>query len=397
MYITRDIKQKFQELFDTYNLIALVGARQAGKTTFLRENLERSKTNYLTFDDPDVKNLFDEDIKKFENQYLQGYNTVVLDEVQYGKEAGKKLKYLADKKRKLWISSSSQILLSKEVLSWLVGRISIMKLYPFSLNEFLEAKDQKELTSQILKRHIWEHAVYGGYPKVVLTKEIEMKKTILKDLYDLMILKDISNTFSIDDVGSLERFARYLSHSIGNVIVYEKVCSNLDLSFQTVKKYLDAMEKSYLVAKVEPFFTNKLKEITKQPKIYFIDTGLRNSIGNNFPLNFENQGKLFENYILTELLKLDPTIKYWQTKSKAEVDFVVNINNKIIPIEAKVKSSGKIERSLRSFIDSYKPKSAIVVFYDGAKRETRLNGCKIIFTDVPGLQSILSKLKSATK
>jgi hypothetical protein len=325
---------------------------------------------------------------------LEGYNTVILDEVQYGKEAGRKLKYLADKKRKLWISSSSQIILSKEVLSFLVGRISIIKLYPFSLNEFLKAKEQKELTEQIMKRHIWEHIIYGGYPKVVLTKEAELKKTILKDLYELMILKDIANTFSIDDIGSLEKFTRYLAHSIGNVIVYEKVGSALDLSFQTVKKYLDAMEKSYLIIRIEPFFTNKLKEITKQPKVYFNDTGLRNSIGNNFPLNLENQGKLFENYILTELIKMDLEVKYWQTKSKAEVDFIVNLDNKLIPIEVKLKSDGKVKRSLRSFIETYKPKLAIVVSYEGKESETKINGCKVKFTNIFGLRSQLQNLKS---
>jgi hypothetical protein len=394
MYIKRNLKKRFEGLLNSYDLVAVVGARQAGKTTFLKENLEGSNTNYLTFDDPDVKSLFDDDIKKFENQYLEGYGTVILDEVQYGKEAGRKLKYLADKKRKLWISSSSQMMLSKEVLSWLVGRISIIKLYPFSLNEFLNAKGQKELTQQILKRHVWEHIVYGGYPKVVLAKEVELKKTILKDLYELMVLKDVANTFSIDDISSLEKFSRYLSHSIGDTIIYEKVSSALDLSFQTVKKYLDAMEKSYLIVKVEPFFTNKLKEITKQPKIYFIDSGLRNSIGNIFPLSLENQGKLFENYVLTELIKLDMEVRYWQTKSKAEVDFIAILDGKLIPIEVKIKSGGKVERSLRSFIETYKPREAIVVSYEGEEKETKINDCRIKFTNILGLRSYFQKYKT---
>lgn len=113
-------------------------------------------------DDPDTRQLFEEDIKKFEKQYLEGYDTSVLDEVQYCKDVGSKLKYLADKGKKIWI----------------VGRVSIIKLYPFSLQEFLNLKGQKEVTSTMLKRSVWEHATYGGYPIAVGIEDPEIKKFI---------------------------------------------------------------------------------------------------------------------------------------------------------------------------------------------------------------------------
>ncbi|MFH1520721.1 MAG: ATP-binding protein, partial [Candidatus Micrarchaeota archaeon] len=366
--------------------------RQAGKTTFLKEHIKGKGIPYLMFDDPDIKGLFDEDIKKFEIQYLKGHVLTVLDEVQYGKEAGQKLKYLADKGYRLWITSSSQTILGKDVLSWLVGRATSLRLYQFSFREFLRAKEQKETNITIIRRLIWEHVIYGGYPKVVITEEVELKKTLLRDLFELMVLKDMSKTFSIEDVGSLERFSRYLSHSIGNILIYDKVASDMGLSFQTVKKYLDAMEQSYLIQRVEPFFTNKLKEVTKQPKLYFVDTGLRNAIANEFPSELENNGKLFENYVFCELLKLGLHIKYWHTKSKAEVDFIIEKDGKIIPIEVKLNSpKGKIERSLHSFIDIYKPKLALVVFYNGIPNEVLVNGCKVIATDITRLANALSR------
>jgi len=392
MYVERSIRGKFESVASLYNLVAIAGPRQAGKTTFLKEQFKGRGASYLMFDDPDVRGLFDEDIKKFESQYLEGQAVAVLDEVQYGKDPGTKLKYLADKGRKLWITSSSQVILGKEVLSWLVGRVSVLRLDTFSLDEYLRAKNVKETTAAILKKSVWEHAVYGGYPKVVLTEGADLKATILRDLIELMVLKDVARTFSIDDIASLERFSKYLSHSMGNVLVYGQVAGDMALSFQTVKKYLDAMEKSYLIARVGPFFTNKLKEVTKQPKLYFVDTGLRNAIANSFPADLGNEGKLFENYVFTELLKLGLTVKYWQTKSKAEVDFVIEKDGVVIPVEVKLRASaGKVERSLRSFISSYKPKLAVVAFYDGTPGELRINGCRVVFTDVSGLPLLLAR------
>ncbi len=389
MYIERNITNYFKKLSAIYSIIAIVGARQSGKTTFLKEQIKNTNSSYIMFDDPDVRELF-EDIKKFENQYIEGYEQVVLDEVQYCKDSGQKLKYLADKNKKIWLTSSSEIILSKEVLSYLVGRVSILKIFPFSLREFLAARDIKEITTNILERAVSEHLLYGGYPKVVLTEDIELKKVILKDLYETMILKDIARTFSVQDIQSLEDFTRYISVNIGNILSYETVSRDIKLSFQTLKKYLDAMEKSYLIVRVPPFFSNKTKEITKQPKVYFLDTGLRNIISKSF--DTAPEGKLFENYVLTELIKANFTPKYWRTKSKAEVDFIIETNKETVPIEVKINSeSQKIERSLRSFIEAYKPKTALVVFYKGKESEYKVGSCKVSFIDVSKMREILSQ------
>ena len=388
MYIKRDVKVTFDKIAKNYNMVAVVGARQAGKTTFLKKQIENKNASYILFDDPDARSLFEEDVKKFEKQFISSYDISVLDEVQYCIDAGRKLKYLVDSDHKLWITSSSEIILSKEILSFLVGRVSIIKLYPFSLREFLLAKTQKELTSKIIERMIWEHAIYGGYPKVVLTEDTDIKKTILSDLYDTMLLKDVARTFSIDDIRSLEEFAKYLAFSIGDIISYDTISNNLSMSFQTVKKYLDAMEKSYLIYRALPFFTNKKKEIVKQPKLYFVDTGLKNIISKTFDVNIN--GKLFENYVLTELLKMGFYPKYWRTKNKTEVDFIVEIDNNIIPIEVKIQTDvGKIEKSLRAFINYYKPYKAIVVSLKGDTGTTTINGCKVIYTTPIDLEALL--------
>ncbi len=388
MYVERGISDRFRMVSGEYNIVAVVGARQAGKTTFLKEHAKQTRSSYVLLDDPDARNLFEEDVKKFEKQYMEGFDMTVLDEVQYCKDAGRNLKYLADTGKRMWITSSSEIILSKNVLSYLVGRVSIIKLYPFSLQEFLTAMNQKEVTPQILERAVWEHMTYGGYPKVVVAPDIEMKKVILKDLYDTMILKDIAQTFSIEDVRSLEEFSKYLAINTGNLLSYEKASGAMKLSFQTVKKYLDAMEKSYLIFRTQPFYTNKTKEITKQPKVYFIDTGLRNAIARSFETGVA--GGLFENYVASELVKAGLEPKYWKSKTGAEVDFVVEKDGSVIPIEVKLDAEpDKVERSLRSFVESYSPQKAIVVSYKGKKGTLKVNECEVVFTDVMGLKNLL--------
>lgn len=390
MYIEREIKAKFSKLLKAYNLVALVGARQSGKTTFLKEQMKGFNASYVTFDDPDARSIFDEDIKKFEKQYIESYKITILDEVQNCKDAGKKLKYLADNNRKCWLTSSSEIILGKEVLSYLVGRVSILRLYPFSLTEFMAAKSQKAVNDAIIRRLVWEHLTYGGYPKVVITPDIELKKTILMDLYDTMLLKDIARNFSIEGIKSLEEFARYIAINTGTMLSYEKISSNINISFQTIKKYIDAMEKSYLITRIQPFHTNKSKEIIKQPKLYYVDTGLRNVTARGF--SEEIEGKAFENYVLTELIKIGFNPRYWRTKTKAEVDFIVEKEKNIIPVEVKTTlNKNSVERSLHSFIETYKPKKALVVFYKGEEASIKVAGCKVFFTNVLNMRKKLSE------
>jgi hypothetical protein len=393
MYVKRDAEKEFKSLSENYNMIAVVGARQAGKTTFLKEQMKGFDISYVLFDDPDARTMFDEDVKKFELQYIEGYNLTILDEVQYCRDSGSKLKYLVDSGRKLWITSSSEVLMSKEILSYLVGRVSILRLFPFSYTEYLRAKKQKATTSKISKRFVWEHMTYGGYPKVVLTKDPKMKKVILRDLYETMILKDVARTFSITDMNALELLAKYLAINTANLIAYDNITKTLGITFQTLKKYLNAMEKSYLITLIKPFFSNKNKELTKQPKVYFLDCGLRNIISGDFPI--KPDGKEFENYVFSELVKANLMPKYWRTKSKAEVDFILEIGPDIIPLEVKVSGeSFNIDKSLHSFIDRYKPKKAFVVFYDGKKWTKKVNGCEVSFIGAGDINSTMSKLRN---
>jgi len=389
MYVERELKVSFGKLVPVYGVIAVVGPRQSGKTTFLKEEAKKLESGYLLFDDPDVRNMFEADIKKFELQFMQK-KLSVFDEIQSCRNAGRNLKYLADSGKKIWLTSSSEAILSKQVLSFLVGRVSILRLYSFSLQEFFLAKNIRESTPLMMERLVFEHATYGGYPKVVLAEDIELKKTILKDLHETMLLKDVSQTFSIENFNALEAFAKYLALNTGNLTAYDDISKRLNLSFQTVKKYFDAMEKSYLIKRITPFYSNKTKELAKQPKTFFIDTGLKNWIAKTF--NSELDGKTFENYVFTELLKAGFLPKYWRTKSKQEIDFIIEKEKELIPIEVKLNANTeKIELNLRSFIEEYHPKNAFMVSFKEKQASLKTyKNCKIHFVNT---QNLIKQLK----
>jgi predicted AAA+ superfamily ATPase len=385
VYIERDLNERFKRLDRAKMLIALVGPRQAGKTTFLKHQMEGLDASYVLFDRTVPRDLFEGDVERFELEYIKGHELAVLDEVQYCKDAGTKLKYLVDVGNRLWITASSERLLAKDVLSHLVGRVVVLRLLPFGLGEFLVAKGHSIMSTMIVENAVWEQMLYGGYPRIVLAEEAETKVDLLRSLYETMLIKDIAMTFSIEKTGELDRLARYIALAHGGPMDYGAVCDSLDLSFPTLKKYLDALERSYLIVTVPPFFSNKLKEIIKQPKIYFMDTGLRNTVAGRF--SSEPDGHVFENYVLTELLKLGHAPKYWRSRGNAEVDFVVETGTGVVPIEVKLNvRAGRITRGLGSFLEAYRPEHAYVVGYKAEVGETRMDRTRVRFTDIAGLR-----------
>jgi len=393
VYIDRTVEPLFLKHLKLYKVVAVLGPRQTGKTTFLTHELKKTeKANYVSLDDPDAKFLFNDDIKLFEKQYCFNYAVTFIDEIQYGLDVGQKIKYLADKNYTLLLSSSSDVMANKEVLSYLVGRASILRLFQFSFYEVFDAYNIKVKTDIITKRIIFEQCIFGSYPKVVLTTDIEEKKILLKNLYETMLYKDIANNFGLGDISNLERFVKYLAISCSKLISYDNISRDLGLSYQTIKKYLNALEKSYFICNILPYYSNKLKEITKQPKIYFFDCGLRNTILSDYPPSLDEQGQLFENYVFSELKKQGYNVKYWRSKTKQEVDFIIEMGKIIIPIEVKLSCNNPhVEKSLNSFIGIYKPEVAYVVYYNGKSQIQKVKDCEVSFVNI---DELLQKLQS---
>jgi predicted AAA+ superfamily ATPase len=409
MYITRKLEKRLFDNLKTREYLAVVGPRQSGKTTLLR-NMFSGLQNavFLSFEDRDMLGLFVEDIKSFIKKY-ENIRYIFIDEFQYaGKDGGKNLKYIYDTFPgiKIIISGSSALELTVSAVKYMVGRIFVFHLYPLDFEEYVSGRDpglyriyqqlrpavpylgraQKfppiapALHSQF-KKLLDEFITFGGYPRVALAESVEEKVLVLKSIYSTFFLREIRDVLGLIDDFKLARLIKIMALQIGQLIEYNGLGTQAEYDHITLKKYLSILEKTFVCNPVRPFFNNRRKEIVKNPKYYFLDTGLRNqAIGDfNAPDNRVDKGFLYENFIYTQLLKAELPVNFWRTTSKAEVDFVLAANRTPLPIEVKAELDGpQITRSLHSFLAQYRPEQAIY-FNKRLAEKKRLDNVDIFF------------------
>ncbi|MBU4360744.1 ATP-binding protein [Patescibacteria group bacterium] len=411
MYIYRDLEDKIQKFLKRKESLAIIGPRQAGKTTFLKHlecELEKQKktVKFITFEKKVDLHLFQDSIEDFKDLIIK-YDYVIIDEFQYADNGGQKLKYLFDTtKIKFIVSGSSSLELTFQTGKYMVGRIFNFELWPFSFREFLSIKDKelfnllnkrfkkesllnfkikqgfgKEI-NQRLSKYLEEYMAYGGYPAVVLAKTKIEKQKVLESIVENYYLKDVASLLKLATEDELLKLQKVLATQISNLINYKELSNVCGLVYKDLLKHLNILEKTYVIKLLKPFFTNKRTELVKNPKAYYIDLGLRNWLLNDFR-NLENRndmGMLAENYALNMMQKNDlaKEIKYWRTKSQAEVDFVLEKNQMIYPIEIKYSSSNVIGKSLYSFIHKFSCKKAIILTKDYLGEQTK-HGCKFQF------------------
>ena len=377
VYIKRDIEEEILRYFKTKEIIAVIGARQCGKTTLVNNLLDLlkkgKKINKISFDDVKLLQLFEGDIDSFADLHVREYDILFIDEVQYSKDSGKKLKYIYDNfDIKIFISGSSAAELSIQSLKYLTGRIFLFTLYPFSFKEFLRARNQKlvslyergdygkEILSE-LNKHLREFMLYGGYPRAVLAKTTDEKKKVLESIYNTYLLREIREILDLSEDYRLVKLMKALSLQIGNIINYHELSTITGFPYKDLIKYLNILEKTFICNLIKPYYTNKRTELVKSPKIYFYDLGFRNICIDNFSSERADLGSIYENFIYTGLIKHNIFPKYWHTKSGAEVDFIIEKKNKLIPIEIKsLLKEAKLTRSFSSFFEKYNPKKGYI-------------------------------------
>ncbi|MEK7375537.1 MAG: AAA family ATPase, partial [Candidatus Margulisiibacteriota bacterium] len=247
MYITRKIERTILKYIHSPEIIAIVGPRQSGKTTLLRHIYDGlgSKAIFLTFEDNKLLNLFVQNIDIFIRDYIKPYDYIFIDEFHYAKKGGKLLKYIIDtNKKKIFVSGSSTIELSVQTVKHLVGRIFVFNLFQFDFEEFLIAKKPKlvneyrkfkmdindlaardinQPTEHVmgkLKSNYEEYAVFGGYPRVVLSKKIEEKKIVLKNIYNTYFLREVKDILGLVDDYKMAQMIKALALQIGGLIEY---------------------------------------------------------------------------------------------------------------------------------------------------------------------------------
>jgi len=395
--VERDIFPLIMDWLETPEIIVITGPRQSGKTTLLfqlisyllEKGVHPEKIAYFNLDEEDLRTLFKNtnDFIEFLNDVTQGKaRFLLIDEVQKVINCGLFLKKIYDLKKrfKIIVSGSSSLEIRKETGEHLTGRKVSFYLTPFTVTEYIrtkglnwfhkEVRDFNELEricrtyGESLSSLIEEYIIYGGYPRVVLEADKEKKKILLRELYKDYIRKDVRDFFKIEKIEGYNKLVSLLGLNVGNLLNIEEVSNNLSLPREFVEKSIFALESSFVISRLRPYFTNPRKEIVKMPKIYFNDTGLRNSLVDDFsPLAKRmSVGYLMENFVYNLLKQKNYFPYFWRTQNKAEVDFVIKSKGELIPVEVKhsIFKKPKLSRSFHSFMERYGSTGGIVVTKD---------------------------------
>ena len=371
MYIRRNKEEKIRKLLELKEIVAVIGPRQAGKTTIINKILDEikdKKITRITFDNLEILNEFESDLELFIEKYVLNSQILFIDEVQYSKNSGQKLKYIYDTyKIKIVLSGSSATEISLNTSKYLVGRIFIIELLTLSFQEFLFFKDaplSKLLYSnsplnpqriQLCEKYLKEYLLFGGYPQVVLLEDEEIKFEALKNIYNTYLLKEIKEILQFSEYFKLDKVVKLLSSQVSNLVNVSQLSNDTSLRIEEINSILFILENTYIIKLLQPFYRNKHTELVKANKVYFFDLGLRNILLNIRSLSqITNLGEMYENVVLCELIREDIDLKYWRNKSKSEVDFIVEVAHKVIPIEVKGRQNNtSLTRSYMSFIEKY--------------------------------------------
>ncbi len=270
----------------------------------------------------------------------------------------------------------------EEFLLWKARDLhKIFLEYKFQLENFI--KSGKDIGCQIAFQRefsslLEEYLIFGGFPAIVKEADENVKVELLKNLTRTYIEKDVFYFLNVREIEKFRNLVKYLSLTVGSIVELSSLMSEMGMDYRTIENYISILVNTYIISLVPPFYRNLVTELKKAKKIYFLDTGLRNSLINNFlPLeNRVDKGVLLENFIYNELRNLGYSIRYWRTTGKAEVDFIIEGQDQVVPVE--VKSLGKIKRGFINFIDTYKPKSAIV-FTDKGFTTKEVGNTKIAY------------------
>ena len=359
--LKRMVFDEIKKYLHTDDIIVLHGARQVGKTTILYyiENYLKKQGEdayFIDLEDSRFVRILDTGVAEFirhlkeEGLLSPGRKRktfVFIDEIQYLSDPSSFLKLTADhhKNIKLIVSGSSSFAIKTKFKDSLVGRTVNFEIFNLSFREFLlfrqhpfqEGMAYTSKKIDDLRTLFKEYILYGGYPKIVLTPEIDKKEKYLQQIIDTYVKKDIRDLADIKDIDKFNKLLEALASQSGQQLNVAELSNTTKIAKQTIEKYLFIMENTYIIKLVKPFSKNIRSELFKLPKIYFYDTGLMQMLWLK-GLQKEIIGNVFETGIFAELVKkyTHEAIFYWRTKDKKEIDFILKIKTSILPIEVKL-------------------------------------------------------------
>ncbi|MDR2207281.1 MAG: ATP-binding protein [Flavobacteriaceae bacterium] len=359
--IERFIEKQIQELLPTGKAIVLIGARQTGKTTVLKKLFPNAV--WLNGDDADTRQkLTDSNADKLKS-ILGNNSTLIIDEAQRIENIGLTAKIIIDQLEniQLILSGSFSFELANKINEPLTGRKWELQLFPLSYSEM--CRHSGDFTEN---RLLETRLLYGYYPEVV--KNEGNQTAILKELSSSYLYKDILTWENIQKPDKLERLVQAIALKIGNLVSYNELAQMSGLNVATVERYINLLEKAFIVYRLGSFSRNLRNELNKSRKIYFYDTGLRNAVINQFQaIGLRNDiGGLWENFLLAERTKYLAEKKmfcnryFWRTKDGAEIDYIEELNGEIYAYEFKWNPNAKSSFS-SSFIKEYQPVSTKII------------------------------------
>lgn len=357
---------------DALEILFIKGVRRSGKSTILLNHIKTLLTQGVSKEEILFVNLEDprfasnlsldllEDIKKTYQFYINPDKKpyIFLDEIQNIENFEKwLLKEYELQRAYLFATGSNSKLLSREIGSALSGRYLDILVYPLSFREFLAFKNLSiqtpyELISQyqMIEKLFHEYMQYGGFPKVVLTDDTELKSAELKNYFDSILLRDIVARYKLDNFQALEQLAIYLLSSVANQISITKIKNHLGVSFDLANRYFEYLQNSFVINALPLFDWSYKKQINNPKKIYSIDTGLSKRV--SFEVG-KKLGDMLENVVFLELKRDYSEIYYFKTTQNYEIDFLVKekeLITHLIQVSYTLKDEKTYKRELRSLV-----------------------------------------------
>ena len=368
MYTERTLQNFFKKASSQFPVMLVTGARQVGKTTFLRHLSGKSRT-YVTLDDPLLLNLAKEDPALFMQRFPP---PVLIDEIQYAPELLPHIKMAVDRDRKpglFWLTGSQQFHLMEGVSESLAGRVGIVQLLGLSRREclgqamgatpFLPVPDQMQkrltggesLTLKQLYKIIWR----GSFPAVALSEDVD-RDLFFSSYVQTYLQRDVRDLAKVGDEMAFLRFLRAAAARTGQLLNMAELARDADVSPNTAKSWISILQTSGIIYLLEPYHTNVTKRLVKTSKLYFLDTGLCSWLTEwSSPETLEAgamSGAILETWIMSELLKTwwhngrRAPFYYYRDKDKKEIDLLIVVDGTVYPLEIK-KTASPDKHSIR--------------------------------------------------
>lgn len=358
--IQRDLKAVLESKIGKGKVLLLIGPRQVGKTTLLKNMIEsvstEKKVQFWNCDESDVRQFLSEANSAKLKSFVGNSDFIVIDEAQRVKDIGLTIKLLHDSfpSVQLAVTGSSSLDLSNSINEPLTGRKFEYNLFPFSTNELVNHTSMLEEMKQLQNR-----LVYGFYPDVVNNPGEE--KEILTNIVNSYLYKDVFEFQDIRKSSVIEKLVQALALQVGSEVSFNELGNLLGIDTVTVQRYVDLLEKAYVIFHIRSYSRNVRNELKKSIKIYFYDNGVRNSVISNFsPVDLRSDiGVLWENFLISERIKNNvyhnKNAKYyfWRTTQKQEIDFIEEVEQNLFAYEFKYNPKKANSKCPLTFSNNY--------------------------------------------